>query len=349
MERRFLILDALRGILAIIVVLGHLGLPPLLGSVDQSDATGRALARLLRTFAFGPPAVIAFFVISGFCIHIAFANPAAQLPVFRFYARRYLRIGLPVVGVVILMYFLKPNLVVFGAASILWKSTLWSVLCEEIYYAIYPMLRKIRRAIGMQWLLFGSSIVSLAIIVATFPAVEWNELGVLGTSAVLLPVWLLGAVLAEAVKSATMPSISLFTIRCWRLGAFLTMWLSLVLHFHSEFHQTASGLLVGIFAFLWLGAELAFAAKTPPSSILVWFGTWSYSLYLVHPVVIDVVARAGITSVQSVEAWLLCIVLVLVLSYLFYLVIEAPSHALARKVSLRMTTSHAAAPASVLP
>ena len=38
-----------------------------------------------------------------------------------------------------------------GAASILWKSTLWSVLCEEIYYALYPLLLPVVAV----WLLAG--------------------------------------------------------------------------------------------------------------------------------------------------------------------------------------------------
>jgi peptidoglycan/LPS O-acetylase OafA/YrhL len=334
-SNRFLILDGLRGILALIVALGHLGMPPLFGPIDQSNTTLAALARSLRTFAFGPPAVIAFFVISGFCIHFSFADRRSELPVFRFYARRYLRIGVPLIAISAILLLMNPSRVLIGDKSILWNSTLWSILCEEIYYAIYPILLLIQRRIGLVWLMLGSSGISLSFIVATFPAVEWTELGILGTSAVLLPIWLLGVSLAQLVNSGRLPSVGLREVMVWRAGAWVVMWLALMLHFHGGFPQTANGTLVGIYAFFWLRAELAGALRIAPSAFLVWFGAWSYSLYLMHPVVIQALHCLDIKGTTSITQWLLSMVAILLLSYAFYVLIEAPSHRWARRISLR--------------
>jgi peptidoglycan/LPS O-acetylase OafA/YrhL len=329
-----MILDALRGILALVVVLGHLGMPPVLGAIEQKDPVLGGLARLWCTFAFGPPAVIAFFVISGFCIHYPFGS-GKNLPVICFYLRRYLRIGIPIMAVVAILGWIQPGVVLFGEKSVLWRSTLWSVLCEEIYYAVYPLLLLARLRLGMWPLLLVSLLSSVAVIAWTFPAADWSDLGVLGTSIVLLPVWLLGAIMAEWARNRT-PSAEIrgFGISWWRAGAWGIMWLALVLHFHGGVHQTATGLVVGIFAFFWLRAEIRNAAS--PSPLLLSFGAWSYSLYLVHPVVISFLYRSGIDAQASLAGWALTMALILALSYLFFLLIEAPSHALARRISLRL-------------
>jgi peptidoglycan/LPS O-acetylase OafA/YrhL len=332
---RFTILDALRGILALVVVLGHLGMPPVFGAIEQSDPVWGGLARLWSTFAFGPPAVIAFFVISGFCIHYPFAGVGQKLPVICFYLRRYLRIGIPIVAVVAILGWIQPGVVLFGEKSVLWTPTLWSVLCEEIYYALYPLLLLARLRVGMWPLLLVSSLSSVAVITSTFPAVDWSDLGVLGTSIVLLPVWLLGAIMAEWARNRT-PSAEIrgFGISWWRAGAWGIMWLALVLHFHSGLHQTATSLVVGAFAFFWLRAEITNAAA--PRPFLLRFGTRSYSLYLVHPLVIFFLYRSGIDAHASLAGWALTMASILAFSYLFFLLIEAPSHALARRVSLRV-------------
>jgi peptidoglycan/LPS O-acetylase OafA/YrhL len=332
---RFVILDCLRGVFALVVVLGHLGLPPLFGPIDQVDPFWRGLARLFQTVAFGPPAVIGFFVISGFCIHYPFADDAARLPVLRFYARRYLRVSVPILAAVIILMLVQPGVVLLGDTSILWRSTLWSLLCEEIYYGLYPLLRAARHRIGMDRLVVLSFTASLVIIGATFPAVEWYELGVLGTSLALLPVWLLGAKLAEDVSRSRLREVGGGEIALWRMAAWIVMWISLLLHFHGGFHQTASGPVVGIFAYFWLKAEVANKNISKMVQVIATVGTWSYSLYLVHPLIIAVFSRFDLRGTQSMSIWILLMALIMTCSYLFYVLIEAPSHALARRISLR--------------
>jgi peptidoglycan/LPS O-acetylase OafA/YrhL len=346
---RFPILDALRGIFAMVVALGHVGTPPIFGSSGQSEATWGMLTRIVRTFAFGPPAVIGFFVISGFCIHYAFADPRTPMPWVRFYLRRYLRIGLPILAVILICsLYLRSGVMLLGKNSILWNSTLWSLLCEELYYGVYPILLITSRIIGMRWVFFCSILPCYLIIVSTFPTVDWTDLGILQTSLVLLPVWLAGAILAEWTVAGELPATTPAGIAMWRLGAWVVMWLSLVAHFHLGLHQTASSVLVGIFAFYWLRAELAASSRSRPLPIFVWLGSWSYSLYLIHPLVVLALAKHDINPAGSMGLWLYCMTLILVCAYGFYRVIEAPSHRLAKVISLSRRSAATPALAEVV-
>ena len=332
----FPILDALRAILALTVALGHLGMPPVFGSVAKGDSIFRDLARLWRTFAFGPPAVIAFFLISGFCIHFAFADPARKFPVVRFYARRYLRILVPVLAVIVLLWGFRSDISLVGKHSILWNSTLWSVLCEETYYAVYPLILIAGRRFGVRVVFLASLPPSIAVIAFTFPAVEWTTIGIIGTTIVLFPVWLLGVLLAEEVWRGAISVASRRAIGLWRLGAWCVMWFALVAHFHSAFHQTISCLPVGAYAFFWLRAEIGRAAASRPPAFIVSMGAGSYSLYLVHPLIIDGFRRPDVFASLSPRVdWTLAMALILAGALVFYLLIEAPSHRLARRISLR--------------
>lgn len=332
--RRFYILDALRGVLALDVAIGHAGMFPLFGSIHQSNTLLALLARGWDTFVFGPPAVIAFFIISGFCIHYPFSDGDSSYAVWRFYARRYLRILIPVACVVAILKAKSPvGTTVFGENSIIWHSTLWSLVCEEIYYAAYPLLARLARTMGWARVIAISCLPMVVIMWWFFPSAEWNDVGIAGTSLTLLPVWLSGCYLAE--HSRTLRDVySSRQIWAWRGSAWLVMWLALVLHFHTNLHQTISGPLVGLAYYYWLRAEICYGRDRMPSKILVWTGQWSYSLYLIHPVVIDGWLTYGGPNPGSRIGWIALLLATLIASYAFYLAVEKPSHKLASRIRL---------------
>jgi peptidoglycan/LPS O-acetylase OafA/YrhL len=331
--KRFLALDALRAILALCVALGHMGPFPLFGPVGQADPTLDLLARGWRTVVFGPPAVIAFFLISGFCIHYPFAQRKEACPLGRFYARRYIRILVPVVCTVALFKLLFPQTVLIGANSILFHSTLWSIVCEEIYYAVYPLLNRVGARFGWGAILAASAIPSLAVGWYYFPAIDWSAIGVFPTALTLFPVWLAGCYMAEHVSSLKQ-AYSPLHIWMWRLGAWAVMWAALYLQFHSSLHQTVTGPVVGAIYYFWIRAELCYYREREPWPILVWAGKWSYSLYLVHPIIIGVATGYLALSLGSRPQWLLVFGATLLGAYLFYLAVERPSHNLARRIPL---------------
>jgi peptidoglycan/LPS O-acetylase OafA/YrhL len=331
--QRFYVIDALRSVLALCVAIGHLGMFPLFGPSGQPDAFWDLAARGFRTLVFGPPAVIAFFVISGFCIHYPFAATKHRCPILPFYARRYIRIVIPVAATLAIFKIVFPATVIVGADSILWHSTLWSVLCEEIYYAMYPFLNRMAPRLGWPRILAVAFGLSMVVIWYGFPATDWQDVGILVTALTLLPIWLLGCYLAEnisSLKAACAP----WEIWIWRLCAWAAMWIALMLHFHTPIHQTLSGVPIGILCYFWLRAEIGYSNTKKPWNILVWAGRWSYSLYLIHPIAVGVLVQYGLFAHPTRLGWLLALALVLLSAYVFYLAVERPSHRLARKIPL---------------
>src|SRR5258708_31529015 len=129
---RYPVLDALRFFLAFWVVMGHFGIFPLFAGVNEATFVGRTLVHGWSSIVFGTPAVIGFFVISGFCIHLPFRN-SEILPIGSYYARRYIRILLPL-GACLLIWRYgggKP-LLFLTSIPMLMSTILWSLICEEI-------------------------------------------------------------------------------------------------------------------------------------------------------------------------------------------------------------------------
>jgi peptidoglycan/LPS O-acetylase OafA/YrhL len=330
---RYLIIDALRFVLAFWVVMGHNGgLPPLFVSLDSSRI-GHLLSKAWGTGVFGTPAVIGFFVISGFCIHLPFSN-REDMPVLRFYLRRYTRILVPVLAVLVLYKLVSGKVEFSGEHSILWNSTLWSIACEEIYYASYPLLRMARHKFGWAPLLTASFAASQVVTLSHRGAREWIELGPFLTALILLPVWLLGCLLAE--QSGRLPQISSSReIWLWRGIAWGASWACEMLHFHAGIAQTLTSAWFGIIFYWWIRKEIQYGKYKSPNRLLVLGGAWSYSLYLIHPPIIDYFWLHHLANFASLPYWFLSTLAVLAGSYVFALLIEFPSHRLARKISLR--------------
>jgi len=116
--RHYPILDALRFVLAFWVVMSHFGVFPLFAGVNTSGWVVRDLARLWTTSTYGIPAVIGFFIISGFCIHLPYRQNT-KLLVGRYYARRYIRILIPVACAVAISRLAGNHQPIFGQNTVL--------------------------------------------------------------------------------------------------------------------------------------------------------------------------------------------------------------------------------------
>jgi len=340
---RYPVLDALRFVLAFWVAVGHYGMFPLFGGVDVNTPIGRFLTRGWDTVVFGTPAVIVFFVISGFCIHLPFSG-SRPLAIGRFYLRRYTRILIPVVAALVVYRLVGQKLVFLGQHSILWESPLWSLLCEEIYYAAYPFLRFLRNRFG--WIrLLSASFISSVVIDAFHPhAIGWYVFGPLGTAALLLPVWLLGALLAE--QAAGLPVLSSAArIWLWRFLAWFGCWIAEILNFKAKIYSPLTMVPFGVLAYFWVRNELSYGRHRPPNAWLAAAGAWSYSLYLVHGQGMALFARLPLPYLGFNLTWILTMASALLFAYLFYFLIERPSHRLARRVRLS-SRAPSVAPAS---
>lgn len=321
-------LDGWRFILAFWVVTSHIGMIPLLASADTSERIVWLASHALSTFVYGIPAVIGFFVISGFCIHLPFRN-ALRIPVGRFYARRYIRIMVPVLVSLVIYRLLGNQRALFGATSIFWNSVLWSLLCEEIYYAVYPALWWCRKKFGWRAILAVAFTAGASTALAHFHWESWLDFGPIQTAVILYPVWLLGCVLAEQTERLSAPG-SAWEIWRWRLAVWAGSWICEMLNFHGKVPYTQTMLWFGVLTYFWLKKELAYGMDKQPVAVLAWAGAWSYSLYLMHVPAIAIYERLPVHGLGPVLNWCALLGFILAVAYAFYLLVEKPSHRLAR-------------------
>lgn len=326
-------LDSIRFVCALWVLFGHLGFFPLVSRIDRTNPLGYFIAGSYGNFVSGPAAVIVFFVISGFCIHYPFRG-GAPIPLRSYYARRYARVLIPMAAAILLGHPLGINL------GVLTDSILWSLVCEEIYYLIYPGLLRIRRSIGLKALLAAAFVAAYAVVLIRDPrAGNYPSYGVALNWVLGLPCWLLGCALAEADWGKA-PSTR--EIWAWRGGVWLASALCSVLRFHSPLKYPWTLNVFAILAAVWLAKELSRARVVAPASWLEGAGKWSYSMYLVHLHSDALYARLHVPYLGDVLQWLVTTGFALCLSYAFYRVVEKPSHELARAIGRRLL-----APASV--
>jgi peptidoglycan/LPS O-acetylase OafA/YrhL len=332
---RYAVLDALRFVLALWVALGHSEVFPLFAGVDVATRFGRFVTHAWASVFFGNPAVIVFFVISGFCIHLPFRGDSKP-GLGRYYLRRYTRILIPVAGAVCVYRLVQGRLLLLGEHSILWDSPLWSLACEEIYYAVYPLFRAIRYRVGWEVLLPATFMAGAGTAATHLHSTTWFDFGPLGTSVILLPVWLLGCMLAEQVDALPVVDSS-FQIWMWRFAVWLGCWLVEILHFKVGIPYTQTLLWFGVLAYFWIRMELAYGRSSSPNRYLVSLGFWSYSLYLIHWEGPAIFKMLPIPNLGFLGNWFGVLAISLGLSYLFYLLVENPSHRLARRIKLKIS------------
>jgi peptidoglycan/LPS O-acetylase OafA/YrhL len=321
-------LDALRFVLAFWVLTSHFGAAPLFAGADTSNKLVWLVVHGWMRFFYGVPAVIGFFVISGFCIHLPYRR-ARTLPVGKYYARRYIRILIPVIAALVINRLIGVRDPIFGKHSVLWESVLWSLLCEEIYYAVYPALRLLRMRISWLPILSTSFVAAVILLIVNRHALTWTDAGPISTAVILYPVWLLGCLLAEQTDS--LPSFnSRARIWMWRFLAWLGSFACMCLNFFANVPYPLTMLWFGIVAYFWIRNELAYGKNHNPSKLLVFGGAWSYSLYLFHEPAMRVVQKLNLPNFGDMPNWVLATGLILAMSYLFYVLIERPSHKLAR-------------------
>jgi peptidoglycan/LPS O-acetylase OafA/YrhL len=89
----------------------------------------------------------------------------------------------------------------------------------------------------------------------------------------------------------------------------------------------------GVPVFFWLRAELGGAPSPRVGRRLEWIGQWSYSIYLVHMLGIAIVAMLPLSPMPPLLRWGLGMAVILGLAYLFYRLVELPSHQLSRRAA----------------
>jgi peptidoglycan/LPS O-acetylase OafA/YrhL len=317
-------LDGIRFVCASWVVFGHFGFAPFTQGIDRSHPLGLAVSVLFNNLFSGPAAVIVFFVISGFCIHYPFRD-GHPIPLRAYYTRRYLRVLIPMAAAILLAAPLRIDLM---------HSVLWSLICEEIYYLLYPLvLVPLRRRMRWWPIIAVSYVLAFAVVLSNPRLGNYGEHGPALNWILGLPCWLLGCQLAESLPFRTPSRLGIWT---WRAGILGLATVCSVLRFHSPLTYPWTLNWFALAAFFWLGRETAYFAAHGGSAWLEKNGKWSYSLYLTHYQARVFYGLVGLPFLGHLLDWILRTGFIYGCSYAFYRLVEKPSHEFARTIGRRL-------------
>jgi peptidoglycan/LPS O-acetylase OafA/YrhL len=320
-------LDSIRFVCATWVLFGHFGFVPLPHAPDRATPFGRVLEAAFGNLFSGPAAVIVFFVISGFCIHYPYRD-GQPLPLKAYYSRRYVRILLPMAAAIGLGVPLHLDL------EHLNDSILWSLLAEEIYYLIYPLvLVPLRRRVSWRPLIAVAFVLAFGVVLTDPSAGNYASYGPALNWLVGLPCWLLGCELAESI-----PAVAPSPARIWtyRLGIWALSSVTSLLRFHSPLRYPWTLNWFALCVFFWLAAEIAYHERHGPVRWLEAAGKFSYSIYLAHLHGHSLYVLLALPIVSRTLDWTLGTAFTYLLCYAFYRAIERPSHELARRIAKRI-------------
>lgn len=327
---RYAGLDSIRFLCALWVVISHFPLS-IEQLVDRREPFGFIFLGVYNNAFSGPAAVIVFFVISGLCIHLPHRQSLEINGLAAYYLRRLIRIALPMTAAVLISQkIFGYNLDVFE------NSILWSLVAELVYYTIYPLLLICRRFIGgWEGILLLAFVASIMVAFSNPTAGNYPSFGRELNWLLGLPCWLLGCLLAEQLVAKPKVRIGA-EIWLWRLGVWVLSLLCSVLRFHSPlgYPWTLNFFALGVV--VWLFMELTYFCDAKPLKVLEWAGSWSYSLYLLHTLLIWIWLSKLASLPVGIISWASGLAFVAACAILFAYVVEFPSHTLARLAARSM-------------
>ena len=326
---RVLPISSLRFVLAIWVVLYHYGGLPIFRGVPKEKLLW-GLRAVFHNSISGPAAVIIFFIISGFCIHFPNRKSVEVHSWRRYYARRYLRILIPMTVAITLSVPLKMK---FGLFT---ESILWSLLCEEVYYLLYPMLLVARARIGWGTLMTISWSLAFLTVLTNPHAGNYPSFGSKLNWVLGLPCWLLGCKLAEKFDHLDPIPITGAKIWTWRGGAWFLSIVASVLRFHTPIGYPWTLNIFAVYGYFWLIQEIRYYRSENRRPLFEDLGEASYSIYLTHIHALAIAAMLPIAVGLSPRViWSWDVIVCGVITTAFYLLVERPSHRFARSYAKR--------------
>jgi len=324
--RRIAGLDSIRFFCALTVVFFHETSPPIFSFLARDRPVGRVILGLYDAAFNGQAAVLAFFVISGFCIHFPYAS-GRRFAAIPFLLSRSVRILVPTFA-----YLLILRMVSFPEPGL--TLLLWSIWCELIYYALYPILRVLFVKLSLFAVLILSFAASAGVIVYTLTTQAWPGLFDAGNLTWLagLPCWILGCHLAERFSfTEAGPPVSAANVWSYRAGAAsLGFAASLaMLHLHVSFLISLP--IFAVFAYFWIQSEVKWHLDKPANRYFEMLGSLTFSIYLMHMLAKRV--WESYTGARGLPMWAAEVGFILLASAIFHGLVERPSHALARMLS----------------
>jgi GT2 family glycosyltransferase/peptidoglycan/LPS O-acetylase OafA/YrhL len=366
-------LDGLRGLAALFVVFHHTWLTVW---PDLFDTRLPFVGRATRVFAFGHFGVVVFIVLSGFCLGLPVARTGTLAGgAGGFFRRRARRLLPPYYASFVLSLILVWTVIgtrtgthwdisvpvdwhgyvgngllagdVLGGGQL--NHVWWSVALEWQIYLVFPLL------VGC-WLAFGAGVAAVlgclialgvAVVVAVVPVLgPVNLVGLMPWFLALFAFGMLGAAIAEtdAPKLRALRERTRWSSLALAGGLAVVLVCIIVGRVGVYAHLAAVDLAVGAATLCALVASCrddGRLRRTLSFRPLVFVGGFSYSLYLVHAPMLQVVWQYGLrplglgASATFVLLAVLGVPLVLVASYLFFRIFERPFLSASHRAGLR--------------
>jgi peptidoglycan/LPS O-acetylase OafA/YrhL len=351
----------LRGLAAFGVVLYHVredlwvGWNALRGS-SSASAFDKAVAWLSIPTPFLGSGVILFFLLSGFCISLPYVgNNARKLNLEEYAIRRFFRIYPPyliAIIVTLIIEFILLKLYALPVApytsylanvfmvqnyttgALTSNGALWTLPVELELYIAFPVVFYLLKNWGNKILIIITGIVSLIALSLFISGQFW-----LGSDfAMYWVVWCAGVLLAKAYANGTLSKPSGWLL----ITAVAAIGIAVVLQVRGV-PSPYLELLFGYFylMLLWLGITTEYRwNKHIPAGVVKAMnvlGTCSFSLYLIHKPFFRLIGIVWTNYFGGKPVNFLIPVgfsiLMVFIAWGFYLLIEAPTHALAKKLS----------------
>jgi peptidoglycan/LPS O-acetylase OafA/YrhL len=351
----------LRGLAAFGVVLYHVredlwvGWNALRGSASVTSFD-KAAAWLSIPTPFLGSGVILFFLLSGFCISLPYVgNNGRKLNLEEYAIRRFLRIYPPYLiavvftliielilsktqGLQVTSYpvylahiFMVQN---YTTGALPTNGVFWTLQVEMELYITFPLVFYILNKWGSKALIGFTGLVSLIAIAFFLMGYEW----LVGNFAMYWVIWCAGAVLAKSYANGTLKVPSIWLIAT----GFISLGIAVILRIRGM-NPPNIELFYGYFflVLLWWGltTEHGWNPHMPKGLVKIFtvLGTCSFSLYLIHKPIFRLfgvfwVSHFGSKPVNFLIPLAFSILIVFV-AWGFYLLIEAPTHALAKKLA----------------
>ncbi|PVY78729.1 peptidoglycan/LPS O-acetylase OafA/YrhL [Cupriavidus alkaliphilus] len=351
-ELRFSNIDALRAIAALLVLWMHAS-EVFIYLVREKDAGGEWVYRLSDIFDFGRIGVVSFFAISGFVVPMSLKGPASATELKLFAIGRFFRLypafWVSIVPGAVTFYW------IWGKSFTIWDLLLnftmmpewlgalpaeglyWTLQIEMVFYAICAIL------FWMDWLRNADRLFQVCFTFFIGYALLRDKAYAINLAH--LSIMFFGALCRQLVSM----NDGIGRRRLLRaIGLYASLWLIFIPAYgvvaimlgKYDYSVSRFFLAYGIGILLFL---LVLALPNLNAACLVWLGRISYSIYLLHPIVLFslywIIGRGYVPWMQALNLGVyvaLCALITIVLAAVNFYLVEEPARRLGQRIKRRI-------------
>jgi peptidoglycan/LPS O-acetylase OafA/YrhL len=361
-SKKLLSIDALRGIAALGVAWFHsrvdlwVGFKEIQANQSQYTALDNYISYLSLPISLLGGMVMVFFMLSGFCIHLPNARKGKAPNWWSYAIRRSFRIYPPYLLTLLLCLAItialpasKADFNNYGTSFLMLQNwlnqgtqidlnpSLWSIPIEVELYIVYPLLYIIYCKLGGK----GAVVLTFMFTIIGIGLLAFKSNIAMTTFFIYTGIWNTGAWLAEKYANGKAPK--------WK-NSYAAIMLAILIAISYATTKKLDKILIdygwaliSYFLIIWaIGPGSRLSNKQPWVKAIVFTGTVSYSLYLLHFPIFRVAGIAWVNHFGAKPASFIiptiATFLMIPFSHAMYKLIEEPSYNLGKKLSTLQLT-----------